>query len=99
MTEFAKVGSAQIGLLVLGAILMFAVPLSIAIIWTKKKRERFTTVLVGAATFFLFAVIMEKPLQALLIAPAQIGLTDTGISQFINASFMGIYCWTFSGCL
>lgn len=85
MTEFAKVGSAQIGLLVLGAILMFAVPLSMAIIWTKKKRERFTTVLVGAATFFLFAVIMEKPLQALLIAPAQIGLTDTGISQFINA--------------
>lgn len=85
MTEFAKVGSAQIGLLVLGAILMIAFPLMIAIIWTKKKKERFTTVLVGAATFLLFAVILEKPLQALLIAPTQMGLADTGISQFLNA--------------
>ena len=85
MTEFAKVGSAQIGLLVLGAILMFAVPLTIAIIWTKKKKERFTTVLVGAATFLLFAVVLEKPLLALLIAPTQMGLADTGISQFVNA--------------
>lgn len=33
---------------------------------------------------FLFAVILEKPLQALLIAPTQIGLADTGISQFLN---------------
>ena len=85
MTEFAKVGSALIGLLVLGAILMIAVPLMIAIIWTKKKKERFTTVLVGAATFLLFAAILEKPLQALLIAPTQMGLADTGISQFLNA--------------
>lgn len=85
MTEFAKIGSAQIGLLVLGTILMIAVPLVVAIIWTKKKKEKFTTVLVGAATFLLFAVILEKPLQAVLIAPTQIGLADTGISQFLNA--------------
>lgn len=85
MTEFAEIGSAQIGLLVLGTILMIASPLVIAIIWTKKKKERFTTVLVGAATFLLFAVILEKPLQAVLIAPTQMGLADTGISQFINA--------------
>ena len=85
MTEFAKVGTQQIGLLALGTILMIATPIVIAIIWTKKKKERFTTVLVGAATFLLFAVILEKPLQALLIAPTQIGLADTGISQFVNA--------------
>lgn len=85
MTEFTKVGTQQIGLLVLGTILMIVVPLVIAIIWTKKKKERFTTVLVGAATFLLFAVILEKPLQALLIAPTQMGLTDTAISQFLNA--------------
>jgi Predicted membrane protein len=84
MTEFAEIGSAQIGLLVLGTILMIASPLVIAIIWTKKKKERFTTVLVGAATFLLFAVILEKPLQAVLIAPTQMGLADTGISQFLN---------------
>ena len=85
MTEFAKVGTQQIGLLALGTILMIATPIVIAIIWTKKKKERFTTVLVGAATFLLFAVVLEKPLQALLIAPTQIGLADTGISQFVNA--------------
>ena len=51
MTEFAKVGTQQIGLLALGTILMIATPIVIAIIWTKKKKERFTTVLVGAATF------------------------------------------------
>ena len=85
MTEFAKVGTQQIGLLVLGTILMFAGPLVIAIIWTKKKKERFTTVLVGAATFLLFAAILEKPLLALLIAPTKMGLADTAVSQFINA--------------
>jgi uncharacterized membrane protein YhfC len=85
MTEFAKVGTQQIGLLVLGTVLMIVVPLVIAIIWTKKKKERFTTVLVGAATFLLFAVILEKPLQAVLIAPTQMGLANTGISRFISA--------------
>ncbi len=84
MTEFDKIGYAQIGLLVLGTILMFVVPLVIAIVWTKKKKERFTTVLVGAATFFLFAMVLEKPLLAVLIAPTQMGLADTGISQFLN---------------
>ena len=85
MTEFAKVGTQQIVLLALGTVLMIVVPLAIAIIWTKNKKERFTTVLVGAATFLLFAVILEKPLQAVLIAPTQMGLPDTGISQFLNA--------------
>lgn len=85
MTEFAMVGTKQIVLLVMGTILMLAVPFVIAIIWTKKKNERFTTVLVGAATFLLFAIILEKPIQAVLIAPTQIGLADTGVSQFLNA--------------
>lgn len=39
MTEFAKVGTQQIGLLALGAILMIATPIVIAIIWTKKKKR------------------------------------------------------------
>lgn len=85
MTEFAKVGTQQIGFLVLGTILMIVVPIVIAIIWTKKKKERFTNVLVGAATFLLFAVALEKPIQAVLIAPTQMGLAETGISQFLNA--------------
>lgn len=85
MEEFAMVGTKQMFLLVTGTILMFAVPLVIAIIWIKKKNENFTTVLAGVATFLLFAIILEKPIQAVLIAPTQIGFADTGISQFINA--------------
>ena len=85
MTEFAKVGTQQIVFLALGAVLMIVVPIVVAIIWTKKKKERFTTVLVGAVTFLLFAVVLEKPIQAVLIAPTQMGLADTGISQFLNA--------------
>lgn len=85
MTEIANVSAKQFVLLVFGAILMIAGPIVIAVIWTKKKKERFTTILVGAATFLLFAIILEKPVQALLIAPTQMGLPDTGISQFINA--------------
>lgn len=85
MTEFAKVGTQQIGFLALGTILMIVVPIVTAIIWTKRKKERFSTVLVGAATFLLFAVILEKPVQAVLIAPSQMGLAGTGISTFLNA--------------
>ncbi|MBO4559596.1 MAG: YhfC family intramembrane metalloprotease [Lachnospiraceae bacterium] len=85
MTEFAKVGSSQIVLLVLGAILMIAVPLAVAIIWTKKKNERFTTVLVGAATFLIFAIILEKPIQNALVFPTTMGLSEHAISRFLNA--------------
>ena len=85
MTEFAKIGTTQMSLLVLGAIITILGPIAISIIWTIKKKERFTTVLIGAATFLLFATILEKPIQAILIAPTQMGLADTGLSRFINA--------------
>ncbi len=39
MTEFAKVGSMQIGILALGTVLMIGGPLAIAIVWTIKKKE------------------------------------------------------------
>lgn len=85
MQEFAKVGGQQIFLLILGTVLMIAGPLLVAIVWTKKKREKFTTVLIGAAAFFVFVLILEKPLQALLIAPTQMGLPEHTLSGFINA--------------
>ena len=84
MTEFAKVGSEQICLLVLGTILMLVVPLVVAILWTKRKKERLTTVLAGAATFLLFALILEKPIQNVLIFPTQMGLAEHAASRFIN---------------
>lgn len=82
--EFEKVGSAQIALFVIGTLLFLIIPLVIAIIWTKKKKEKFTTVLVGAATFLLFAVILEKPLQNILIFPVQMGLPEHAAAKFIS---------------
>jgi uncharacterized membrane protein YhfC len=66
--ELAKVGTEAFILLVLGAILSFVIPLLIAIVWKKKKKEPFSTILIGAAIFLLFALILEKPIQALVIS-------------------------------
>lgn len=83
--EFAKVGTSQMLLLVVGTILFITVPLIIAILWTKKKKERFSTILVGAATFILFAILLEKPIQNILVFPTQMGLSEHAASRFINA--------------
>ena len=73
------------GLLVIGLLLFLFVPLIIAIVWTVKKKEKFTTVLAGAATFLLFAVILEKPLQNILVFPVQMGLPEHAAAKFIEA--------------
>ncbi|MCR5476212.1 MAG: YhfC family intramembrane metalloprotease [Lachnospiraceae bacterium] len=83
--EFAKIGSVQMTLLILITVLAFAVPLAIAIIWTVRKKERFTTVLVGAATFFLFVIVLEKPIQNVLVVPTQMGLPEHAAAAWIGA--------------
>ena len=65
--------------MLLTAVLGIALPLIAAIIWCRKKHEPFTTVLIGAATFLLFAIIIEKPLQSCVIS------LDSPVSQFVNA--------------
>ena len=77
--EFGTVGTTQLILMLLAAVLGIALPLIVAIIWCRKKHEPFTTVLIGAATFMLFAIVIEKPLQALVIQ------LDSPVSQFVNA--------------
>lgn len=83
--EFAKVGSTQMGLLVAGALMFVTVPLIMAIVWTVKKKEKFTSILTGAACFILFALILEKPLQNILVFPTLMGLGDHAAARFINA--------------
>ena len=85
MTEFAKVGTEQFAVLALGAALAIIVPIAIALIWVFRKHEKFTTVLVGAGVFLLFAIILEKPIQNALIFPTQMGLPEHPASIFINA--------------
>ena len=82
--EFTKVGSGAIFAIGLGAVLSFVIPLGIALIWKLKKKEKFTTILIGAATFLLFALVLEKPIQALVIG------IDHPVSRFLNANPV---CW------
>ena len=77
--EFGTVSTSSLLFMLLTAVLGIALPLITAIIWCKKKHEPFTTVLIGAATFLLFAIVIEKPLQALVIS------FDSPVSQFVNA--------------
>ena len=83
--EFTKVGTAQLTLLVIGVMAGIVVPPVIAIIWKVKKKEKISTMLVGAATFLLFALILEKPIQNMLVFPTMMGLPYHGAAQFLDA--------------
>ena len=83
--EYSKVSTSAFVALGLGEVLFFLVPIGIALFWLIKKKEKITTVLVGAAVFFLFVVILEKPIQNVLIFPTQMGLPDHSLSRYINA--------------
>ena len=83
--EFAEVGPQSLAALGVGAALAIVLPLALAVIWKVRKRERFSTMLVGAATFLLFALILEKPIQNVLLFPTMMGLPEHAASRFINA--------------
>ena len=83
--EFAKVGAQPLIALALGAALAIALPIALALIWKFRKKERFTTILVGAATFLIFALILEKPIQNVLLFPTQMGLPAHPLSRLLNA--------------
>jgi len=83
--EFTKIGTEQFIALGLGAALSVIITLAIALVWKIKKKEPFTTILVGAVTFILAALLIEKTIQNALVFPTQMGLPDHAASQFINA--------------
>ena len=83
--EFAQVGTRAVIVLGVGAALAILLPIALMLIWRFAKHERFTTILVGALTFLLFAIVLEKPLQSLLLFPTQLGLKDHAASLFFNA--------------
>ncbi len=83
--EIPHVGTAQFVWLILGAVLFITVPVLVAIIWKIRKKEPVTTILIGAATFLLFALILEKPIQNVLAFPTAMGLKDHAVSRFLNA--------------
>ncbi|MBQ3865094.1 MAG: YhfC family intramembrane metalloprotease [Clostridia bacterium] len=85
MTEFGRVGTMSFVWLVLGVILWIVVPAVIAIIWKIRTKEPVTTILVGAAAFLLFALILEKPIQNILLFPTAMMLPEHPISRFFSA--------------
>ena len=83
--EFSKIGTQSFIALGIGEVLFCVLPIIIAFVWVIRKKERFTTVLVGAAAFLLFAIILEKPIQNVLVFPTQMGLSEHAVSRFLNA--------------
>ena len=83
--DFAKVGPQAMTALLIGAGVACIAPIVIALIWVLVKKERFTTVLVGAAVFLIFALVLEKPIQNILLFPTQMGLPETSVSTYFNA--------------
>lgn len=86
MTENMYVQASSFVWLIVGAVVWVAAPLLLAIVWKIKKKEPFTSILIGAAAFLVFALILEKPIQNLLAFPTAMGLPDHAVSKFLNAN-------------
>ena len=85
MSEVTHVGAAQFVLLSLGVVIALAAPTAVALWWKFKKKEPIATILVGAVTFLLFALILEKPIQNVLAFPTAMGLPDHALSRALAA--------------
>ena len=83
--EITPVPASAFACIITGAVLFIALPVIVAIVWKVTKKERMTTILAGALTFLLFAIILEKPIQNVLIFPTAMGLPDHAAARFINA--------------
>ena len=84
--ENISVGSQSIAAMAVGAALAMLLPVGVALSWKFKKKEPMTSILIGAATFLLFAVVLEKPIQNVLVFPTQMGLSEHAVSRFLNAN-------------
>lgn len=85
MYDFPKIGTDVMVMMIIALILFIVVPVALWIVWCVKKKEKITTILIGSAAFFLFAIVLEKPIQNVLIFPTAMGLKEHAASQFINA--------------
>ena len=83
--EFAHIGTESFVTILFTGLLSFVLPIAVAIIWVVKKKEKISTVLFGALTFIIFVMILEKPIQSLILFPTQLGLKETGFSTYAGA--------------
>ena len=86
LIENAHVGTASFVWMIAGALIWVAVPVAAAVIWIVRKKEPVISVLAGAAAFLLFALILEKPIQNVLLFPAAMGIPEHAVSRFLSAN-------------
>lgn len=86
MTDYGYVSVLSIVWMILGLLIFTIVPIVLSIVWLVKKKERITTILIGAVWFILFALILEKPIQNVLAFPTALGLPNHALSNFFNAN-------------
>ncbi|MBO4409158.1 MAG: YhfC family intramembrane metalloprotease [Spirochaetales bacterium] len=81
-----------IGIMIAGGVLL---PVAVTIWWLKKTKERFTTVLAGAATWILFSMLLEKiPIYFLFNPKTRLGQSILGsvvLYTAIGALLAGIF--------
>lgn len=82
--EVTKVSTLSFIWLGTGFVLFIALPVLAVIIWLKKKKEPFTSVLTGALTFLIFALLLEKPIQNILLFPSLMKLPQHPLASFIS---------------
>ncbi len=84
--ENAHIETSSIIFLIIGAVISITVPIAVSIIWIIRKKEPVSSILIGAATFLLFALILKKPIQNVLAFPTAIGLPDHTVSRFLSSN-------------
>lgn len=81
----------------LGGMIAFGIifPVALAIWWCKTRKEKVSTILIGAATWFVFAIILESIPKAIFFNPAlPIGKTVMGsvvLYTVIGALLAGVF--------
>ena len=93
--QFSKIGPEAFTALGVGAVLAFVLPVVLALFWKLRRREVFSTILIGAVTFLLFVLVLEKPIQALLLtgghAVSQFFSTHPVWFSLVGGLFAGVF--------
>ncbi len=76
------VAPAKIAGMVVSALLSAGVPIALAIVWHKRTRAKWSAVLVGAITFYIFVNFLEGSLHAFCLGM----ITENAVSAFLKAT-------------
>ena len=81
----------QIGAMALSAALALGVPVALLLLWRKRTRAPWRAVIVGAAMFFLFALVLEQIPHLLLLRPDGFIMSHTWAYVLYGTLAAGIF--------